>query len=90
MLVLSSEFDPSANALYLTFSDADVWYTVEILGMTLADVDQNGRLVGLEVLHPDRPWPIDEVISRYARDSVDARELRGALTAYERLSRAAA
>lgn len=88
-MLAEGEYDPSANALYLHFSNSDVMWTEEVNGMTLVDLDADGGVVGVEILHPQRIWPIDELIERFAHDTFTARQLRTVLTAGEQQSRAA-
>lgn len=55
-------YDTDADALYVTWSDAIVDRTVLLPDCgILVDLDASGRLVGLEVLHPDRPWPVSAI-----------------------------
>jgi len=52
MALVSAEYDPDADALYVRVADGDRARTVEINDVTYVDVDANGRPVGIEVLYP--------------------------------------
>jgi uncharacterized protein YuzE len=71
------EYDQQADALYIELNGtAEVARTVEIDPGTLVDLDADGRLLGVEVIRPARPWPLDEILSRFPADHDDARLLR--------------
>jgi uncharacterized protein YuzE len=72
------EYDQQADALYIELNGAaEVARTVEIDPGTLVDVDADGKLLGVEVIRPARPWPLDEVLSQFPADhEEDARLLR--------------
>ncbi len=44
------EFDPAANAAYFEIFDAEIESTREIEPGIIADLDADGRIVGIEVL----------------------------------------
>ena len=50
--MISTSYDPDADALYVRFNDPDasISDTREIEPGVLLDVDDEGRLVGLEIL----------------------------------------
>jgi uncharacterized protein YuzE len=71
------EYDQQADALYIELNGAaEVARTVEIDPGTLVDLDTDGRLLGVEVIRPARPWPLDEILSQFPADHGDARLLR--------------
>ena len=43
---------------------------------TLVDLDAAGNVIGIEVINPDRPWPLEAILSRFAVSEEDAHELR--------------
>ncbi len=45
------EFDPIADAAYLEISGLDVESSKEIQPGIIADYDENGQIVGIEILH---------------------------------------
>lgn len=59
---MKSTYDRDADALYISFGEAaDVARSVEIDPGTLVDIDRFGHLVGVEVLHPAREWPLSDI-----------------------------
>lgn len=44
------QFDPEADALYVSFSDRDVVETEEVRPGVIFDYDADGRIVALEIL----------------------------------------
>lgn len=71
------EYDQQADALYITLAElAEVARTVQIDSGTLVDLDGRGWLVGVEIIRAARPWPLDEILSRFRADFTDARLLR--------------
>jgi uncharacterized protein YuzE len=71
------DYDQQADALYVTLTaDAEVARTVQVDPGTLVDRDGRGRLIGVELIRPARPWPLDEILSRFPAEYVDARLLR--------------
>jgi uncharacterized protein YuzE len=65
-----------ADALYVALTTAEWDETEEVEDGTYVYVDARGGLIGIEVHHPDRAWPIEEVLSRYAVSDQAAQELR--------------
>ena len=45
------EFDPEADAAYLELIDGEVARTEQIESGIIGDFDENGRLLGLEILY---------------------------------------
>ena len=45
------EFDPEADAAYLELIDGEVARTEQIESGIISDFDENGRLLGLEILY---------------------------------------
>jgi uncharacterized protein YuzE len=68
-------YDQQADALYVELEAADVARTVQIDRGTLIDLDSQGRLIGVELIRPARPWPLDEILTRFPIDPTDARLL---------------
>ncbi|MDW8034520.1 MAG: DUF2283 domain-containing protein [Nitrososphaerota archaeon] len=44
-------YDPFADALYIRVKDGDVFDSIEIKENVVADFDQNGELIGIEVIN---------------------------------------
>jgi uncharacterized protein YuzE len=73
-MLLTSTHDLEADALYVAFNDGAVARTVELDDGTLVDLDAKGAAVGLEVVHPNRVWPVDQFVERFRipREEADA------------------
>jgi len=70
-------YDLQADALYVTLDEhAEVSHTVQVDSGTLVDVDSGGNLIGVEVIRPSRPWPLDEILSQFSTTDADAHLLR--------------
>lgn len=55
-------YDTDADALYVTLSDSIVDRTTALSDPNvLIDYDAQGRPVGIEVIHPERAWPVAEI-----------------------------
>jgi uncharacterized protein YuzE len=76
---VSYKYDASADALYIRLSSYPVVSTVEIAEDTNVDLAASGALIGIEVLNPDRPWPLHRILNRFAISDEDAVML---MTAY--------
>lgn len=70
-------YDHEADALAIRLADGIVDRTVEVASGTLVDVDATGRVLTIEVIHPKRRWPLDEVLARFPISRDDAAMLRG-------------
>jgi uncharacterized protein YuzE len=74
--MLSFDFDPEADALAILVADGLVARTIEIDPGTLVDVDGAGRALTIELIRPNRLWPIDEVVDEFDIEDDDAVILR--------------
>ncbi len=74
--MIRQDYDADADALYLKLADRKIARTVEVDSGTLADLDSADRLVGIEVIEPDRAWPLEDILSRFRVSEEQARELR--------------
>lgn len=59
------EYDQEADALYIRLGTGLVDRTISIETGTLADVDEHGALVGIEVIRPARPLPVETLAERF-------------------------
>jgi uncharacterized protein YuzE len=75
-MMISQSYDVEANALYIKVSDEKVSSTAEVDNGTLVDLDAAGQVVGIEVIQPKRPWPLEEIIANFGLSSAVKRELR--------------
>ncbi len=58
-------YDQSVDALYIRLAgDQPVARSEQIDAGTLVDLDRFGHVLGIEVLHPARDWPLDEIITK--------------------------
>ena len=60
------KYDASVDALYVSLHSARVHRTIEIDDGTNVDVDTMGHVVGIEVIHPGRIWPLATILRRYS------------------------
>ena len=58
-------YDYDTKALYIELSDDPVDETRQMDAGTMVDLDESGGVVGIEVLRPGRPWPLDEIMKRF-------------------------
>jgi uncharacterized protein YuzE len=70
------QYDQEADALMITIKDGLVARTEMVDSGTLLDLDQQGTLLGIEVIRPARDWPLDEILSRYEMSEADSQALR--------------
>jgi uncharacterized protein YuzE len=54
-------YDPKADALYIKFQEANVSRTRRVEEGMLVDVDENGRLYGIEIIGMKGRIPIPEL-----------------------------
>ncbi len=57
--------DANADALYVQLGEQRVHSSIEMDPGTLVDVDEDGAVVGIEVLRPARDWPLDQVLEQF-------------------------
>lgn len=74
--MIRQSYDLDANALYVTVTDHKVARTAEIDPGTLVDLDAAGSVVGIEVIGPERCWPLQEILSRFGVAADDAEQLK--------------
>jgi len=71
------KYDEMANALYIYLQDGvKPVGGEEVDPGTLVDLDEEGRVIGIEILNPGRVWPLDEIVDRYEIDLDDVLALR--------------
>lgn len=74
--MISRNYDPEADALYVKLSDSRVARTLGVDSGTLVDLDDTDALVGIEVIRPERPWPLEEILTRFTVSGKQASDLR--------------
>lgn len=70
-------YDLEADTLAVELAEGAVACTVEVDSGTLVDVGADGCIRSIEVLHPARRWPLDEVLGRFALEPSDRAMLTG-------------
>lgn len=73
--MISQTYDVDADALYIELDNRAVARTVQIDSGTLVDLDDAGHVLGIEVIHPQRRWPLSAIIERFGITAESAREL---------------
>lgn len=56
------QYSQDVDALYITFKEADIVESEEILKDIIADYDEGGNLVGIEILWVSEKADIDQLI----------------------------
>jgi len=74
--MISQRYDLDANALYIELGEGPAARTVQVDSGTLVDLDPAGNVLGIEVIQPERSWPLEEILRRFFFAEEDARELR--------------
>lgn len=74
--MISQSYDLDARALYIELADRQAARTEQVDAGTLVDLDSAGNVIGIEVINPERSWPLEEILDRFAVAEQDARELR--------------
>lgn len=70
------DYDLDANALYIQLmDDAESATTKEIDEETFVDLTSDGAVIGIEVISPDRKWPIGEILARFTFTDDDRQQL---------------
>lgn len=59
-------YDLQADALYVGFVPGMATETHRIDEGTLVDVDDQGTIIGIEVINPSRKWPFDKIYEKYS------------------------
>lgn len=74
--MIELRWDTEADALYIALTTAEWDDTDDIEDGTYVFVDVRGDPIGIEIHHPSRAWPLEEVLARYRLSEQTARELR--------------
>lgn len=83
---LRFEYSDDDDVLYVAVGDAMVDRTVEVDPGTLVDVDRMGSMVGIELIRPSRPWPLDAIRELFPLDEDDSKLLNQVASTYERFN----
>ena len=73
--MIELKYDIEADALFIALSEAEWADTQEIEDGTYVYIDVRGEPLGIEVHHPARPWPLEEILARYCISGQAAQEL---------------
>jgi uncharacterized protein YuzE len=77
--MIELRYDVEADALYIALNEAEWVDTQEVEDGTYVYIDTRGEPLGVEVHHPFRPWPLEEILARYRISGRTAQELRAYL-----------
>jgi uncharacterized protein YuzE len=71
------KYSETADALYI-YLQPGVSPTMgeEVDSGTIVDLDEEGRVVGIEVLNPARDWPLAVIAAQYPLELEDALQLQ--------------
>ena len=73
--MIELKWDTEADALYIALTAAEWDHTDEVEDRTYVYVDAHDDPIGIEVHHPERAWPLEQVLSRYSVSRETAQEL---------------
>ncbi len=74
--MISQSYDLDADALYIDLAEGQAARCAQVDAGTLVDLDSAGNVLGIEVIQPQRSWPLEEILRRFPIGREDARELR--------------
>jgi uncharacterized protein YuzE len=74
--MISQSYDLDAGALYIELANRQAARTEQVDTGTLVDLDSAGDVIGIEVINPERLWPLEEILRRFTVSEEDAGELR--------------
>jgi uncharacterized protein YuzE len=64
-------YSPDVDAIYITLKEADVSESDEISNDVIADYDENGNIVGIEILWVSEKADLDQlIIQAFDKDKV--------------------
>jgi len=69
------QIDIDADSMYVQVTDADVQSQEELPSGTIVDLDDQGHLRGVEIIHASAGWDAEEVTQRYGITGTDADSL---------------
>jgi uncharacterized protein YuzE len=59
------KYDLNVGALYVRLTDQPVARTREVDDNTFIDLDEDGRVIGIEVVSITHPWALEEILRDY-------------------------
>jgi uncharacterized protein YuzE len=73
--MIELKWDTEADALYIALTTAEWDHTDEVEDGTYVYVDAHDNPIGIEVHHPERAWPLEQVLARYSLSGRTSQEL---------------
>ena len=70
------KYDLTVGALYIKLSDAKIARTVEAGDNAAVDLTADGTVVGIEVIAVAYPWPLEDILARYAIPAGELAQVR--------------
>ena len=70
------KYDLNVGALYVRLTDEPVARTREVDDNTFIDLDEDGRVIGIEVVSIAHPWALDQILRDYRIPADEAAQLR--------------
>lgn len=74
--MIELKYDTDADALFIALNNAEWADTQEIEDGTYVYIDVHGEPLGIEVHHPLRPWPLEDILAQYHINRATSQELR--------------
>lgn len=68
--------DEKTDALYIYLSEQRPAATRQVEQGTIVDLDDAGRLIGIEVICHHRAWPVAKILGAYSVSEADETRLR--------------
>ena len=68
--------DEKSDAVYIYLSDQRPAGTRQIEPGTIVDLDEDGRLIGIEVICRHRAWPVEAILGAFTVSEADETRLR--------------
>jgi uncharacterized protein YuzE len=75
-MTMQLEYDLNVGALYIRLSGEPVARTDEAGSNAAVDLDDRGRVVGIEIISTAGRWPLAGILASYDFDPADAAQLR--------------
>lgn len=77
---MTLEYDLNVGALYIRLSREPVATTEDAADNLAVDLDRDHRVVGIEVLAADHPWPLTDLLREYQVSAEEAAQLTAYFT----------
>jgi uncharacterized protein YuzE len=71
------EYDLTVDALYIQLSEMEIARTRAVDRNTNVDLDENGVVVGIEVIDFTLPWPLGPILEDFTLPEGEAQNLIG-------------